>query len=158
MPASAPASAIAKPAPDPLNQKALARMLSSVRDKPSMNRQRKHLEAGRNRLCRHARALARQNPSRMSEPELAARAHHLSVLRRMCQAQYILRTREMSHRGIPPQVWKQEPDHPRIPGSNADIIAHANRVATASATRNEDAINTAVDALLNAARHKPPSP
>ena len=142
---------------DDLCRRWLAKMMTAVRDRPSMKQQRKIMNAGREQICNQARLLAQQDTTNLSDSQQAARTERITILRRLCQSQYILRTREMTSKGIPPERWKREPDKPRRPGRNPDIIAHANRVAAASATRDENRIAAAVTELLVAASRKPES-
>lgn len=139
---------------DKLSRRWLDKMLTTVRDRPDAKEQRKILYVGRAQICNQARLLARQNHAKLTGWREAKRAERITVLRRLCLSQYILRTRDLASRDIPTDDWKREPDQPRQPGSDADIIAHANRVGAACATRDEDRIATAIDNLLLAAKHK----
>ena len=143
---------------DELSRRWLDKMLTTVRDRPDAKEQRKILYVGRAQICNQARLLARQNPAKLTGWREAKRAERITVLRRLCLSQYILRTRDLASRNIPTDDWKREPDQPRQPGSDADIIAHANRVGAACATRNEDRIAVAIDNLLLAAKHKLDAP
>ena len=143
---------------DDLSRRWLNKMLVAIRDKPGVKEQRKILYAGRAHICNQARLLARQNPAKLTGWRQAKRAERITVLRRLCLSQYILRTRDLASKGIAPDRWKQEPDQPRRPGSDGDIIAHANRVGAATATRDENQIAAAISNLLLAAKHKQDAP
>lgn len=56
----------------------------------------------------------------------------LALLLQICQAQFMLRRRELERWGVGLSEWSAEPDYQRLPGSAPDLISRANRPAASS--------------------------
>ena len=125
-------------------------MMSEIRTPTSRKAHKRVLKTGRGRLAHLARRLAKQNAKGMKRSQQAQWQADLQLLRRMCIAQFMLRRRQLQRQGKDLNQWAADPETPRQPGSDHQLIALANRVG-AETPKGADAQAAAIRALLDAA-------
>lgn len=120
------------------------RMMAAVKQRDAdLKEVRSALRIGRDAIIKRGPMLA----SLPQPPEV-----EVKQLARLCRAQYALRLRDVRDQGRDMSGWRAEPEKPRREGSNADIIALANRVGAAFQSESETAV--ALSLLMNSCRKR----